>query len=141
MSDLPHTSSSPRSMRRLIAFAFKSLALIAFTVGNWCAVWLLVGTRPDRDPLVFYVAVPIAGFATVAAMTIWHARRWRRPVKKIEALIPATRAATEPIAALLEIRGGPRALAELLRDVLHNNRQQRQAVSLLNEEIRQRVAV
>jgi diguanylate cyclase (GGDEF)-like protein len=140
MSDLPHTSP-PRSLRRFIPPVLKCIALLAFTVGNWSAVWLLVATRPEKDPLVFYVAMPISVFATIAALTIWHAWRWRRPVRAIEKLIPAIRAGREPIDALLEIRGGPRGLANLLRDVLHDNRQQRQAVALLNEEIRQRVAV
>ena len=127
--------SLPRAHLRLLKIAFALCVAIAV----WWFVWISLGAH-QRTHWSHNVLVP-TGILAVACLTAFqHERYWAGPVRRLLLLLPRVRAGEAPIDELVNIKGGLVAVVPQLQELLHDLRQQKQAVAELHEEIRQRIA-
>ena len=103
----------------------------------WLAIWVLVAdTGPDWRRFL----LPTAVVALVMLFVVRHELVWKRPVRRLCVLVDEINRNEAPIDELSRLGGGTTALVPLLQNVLRENRRQRQQMSILQEEMRQRVA-
>ena len=95
----------------------------------------------ENSTPVLRVVLAGAAVALSVAMTLRHRRQWVLPSIRMRQLIHEIRVGRAPIEEFNHIRYGslPELAAEL-KLLLHDLRQQRQSISDLKEEVRQRIA-
>jgi diguanylate cyclase (GGDEF)-like protein len=74
------------------------------------------------------------------ALALRHRRHWVAPARRITTLIRDIRAGEAPSEELADIRGGLHGVADEVKSLIQELRQQRQTNAQLSDEIRQRIA-
>jgi diguanylate cyclase (GGDEF)-like protein len=124
--------------RRLRASVLLKLVVaIGLASATWWLVWTNIGWR---DHWVNSVLVPAGIMLAIGLFVLRVELRWARPARTLADLLAQVRAGDAAIEALSDIRGGLVDLVPVIQQVLHDTRQQKQALAELNDEIRQRVA-
>jgi diguanylate cyclase (GGDEF)-like protein len=110
---------------------------LTLAIATWWMIWSTFGWRYHW---VHSALVPAAILLVICALVLRTERRWSRPTRQLVHLLDQIRAGGVPIEALSDIQGGLSDLVPRIQQILHDTRQQKQALAELNEEIRQRVA-
>jgi diguanylate cyclase (GGDEF)-like protein len=104
--------------------------------------WLLMTLMPRYQVTSFGLMVLLGGVSLASGC--WGAiRRWRDyqlPLNRLVKLLPQARVNEVPIEELGSIKGGLSPLVPLIQDLLADLRRERVQNTILQEEIRQRVA-
>lgn len=103
----------------------------------WLAIWLLIA---NDSPGWRQLLLPTAVVLLVTLFVVRHELVWKRPMRRICTLVDEINRNEAPIDELSSLGGGPTELIPLLQTILRENRRQRQQMSILQEEMRQRVA-
>jgi diguanylate cyclase (GGDEF)-like protein len=132
-------------MERLGHMARKAPLLVmgklVFTLAVAIAMWWLVGfTGGAKDHWLQSLFVPAAIVLVVGLLILRTELRWARPARDLAELLAQVRAGDAAIESLSQIKGGLAELVPVIQEVLHDTKQQKQALAELNDEIRQRVA-
>jgi diguanylate cyclase (GGDEF)-like protein len=125
----------PRGINHWIIW--KLLFAAAVAASMWWLVWSTVGARLHWLHSLF---VPVSVVLAGCLLVLRNERRWARPARRLVDLLEQIRAGDQAIESLNEIKGGLAELVPLIQQVLHDTKQQKQAMAELNDEMRQRVA-
>jgi diguanylate cyclase (GGDEF)-like protein len=137
----PPESPTPRSRRWIdLRLVLRCGAIVVAAVLTWLAIWKLIVGDPSRVVWLQGLVLPTAILSLVVLVAIRHEIRWIRPTRRLLVLMDEIRGGQAPIEELSQVGGGPAATATALKQLFHDLRQQRQQLSRLQEEIRQRVA-
>ena len=135
--DLP----PPSFFKRTLSASARPLLVTALAAAVWWVVWLSFGRSPIRTHLAEQVVLPVAIVALICIVGARHELHWSRPMRHMSKLLPEIRAGAAPIEELSELkRRGIGPLVEQVQELLRDLKRQKLEVSILNDEIRQRVA-
>jgi diguanylate cyclase (GGDEF)-like protein len=116
----------------------------AFALCMAVAIWWLVRTcfalESHGARRIHDIIMPVAILGAAGLVALRHERHWSRPLRRFQKLIGEIRAGEAPIEQLDEVQGGLAAAMRPIQQLLHDIRQQKQAIAQLEQEIRQRVA-
>lgn len=133
------------AVKRLIRTLAKPLLIVVAAISVWKMVHTLVIARTPQIPtsnLAEQVMLPVAILALVCVVAARHELNWARPSRRLRRLLPLIKSGERPIEELSTI-GGPTefgAMIPAIQELLHDLRRQRVELSMMNEEIRQKVA-
>ncbi|MBC8146289.1 MAG: diguanylate cyclase, partial [bacterium] len=132
-------------MKRLIQLLGKPLLIVVSALAMWQLVQTFVLSKTPNmalSTLAERVMLPIAILALVCVVAARHEMNWARPSRRLRRLLPLIKSGERAIEELATV-GGPREFGRMIpaiQELLHDLRRQRVELSMLNEEMRQRVA-
>ncbi|MBC8107701.1 MAG: diguanylate cyclase [Anaerolineae bacterium] len=132
-------------MKRLIRILAKPLLVVVAAICVWKMVYTFAIAKTPHiafATLVEQVMLPVAILALVCVVAARHELSWSRPSRRLRRLLPLIKSGDRPIEDLAAV-GGPREFGQMIpaiQELLHDLRRQRVELSMLNEEMRQRVA-
>ena len=136
VADLP----PPSRLNRLLSRSARPLLITAVALAIWWIIWLFFGRSTIRSDIAEHVILPVAILSLICIVGARHELHWVRPMRRMHELLPAIRSGAAPIEELSALRdGGVGPLVADVQELLRDLKRQRLELSLLNEEIRQRV--
>jgi diguanylate cyclase (GGDEF)-like protein len=132
-------------VKRFIQFIAKPLLTIVAAIAVWQIVHTFFITKSPSlaiSTIVEQVMLPVAILALVCVVAARHELHWARPSRRLRRLLPMIKSGERAIEELATV-GGPKEFGQMIpaiQELLHDLRRQRVELSMLNEEMRQRVA-
>lgn len=126
----------PRPRRRV----GPAILIVAEACGFAALVGLLLSGHLPEAMWALQFVLSFGMLLAVLAAGAHRRRVWSEPLARLQALLPLVREGREPIESLGQISGRLAPLADQIRDLMRDLRQERSKIKQLREEIRQRVA-
>jgi diguanylate cyclase (GGDEF)-like protein len=114
-------------------------------VAIWRIIWQVCESSPQIGGVSMFaerVLLPSLTLVLVLIIMIRHELHWAKPARRLRGLLPQIRSGECPIEELSHV-GGPDDIGQLipeLQQLFRDLRRQKLELSILNEEMRQRVA-
>jgi diguanylate cyclase (GGDEF)-like protein len=115
----------------------KGFFAVAFAAAMWWLISRMLGSHYQWIKSAFLCCSIVA----VIGLFIYRtSRRWARPMRQLQTLLPQVQSGDLPIEELSKIGGGMTPLMPQIRQLMHDLRRQKMLVVELHREVDQRVA-